>query len=101
MFIDAWFIQNKTFLLASVHQENILTVQIVGIKYYPPPKPVDTSEWPEQRKLKIVEKQPNYSHQRAPRMMKMLKLMRGPEEVHTDLLYKGYGVKVSKNFIKL
>ncbi|KAK6625426.1 hypothetical protein RUM43_005724 [Polyplax serrata] len=64
-----------------------------GMRYYAPPVVQDTSEWPEKRKLVVVDKQPNYGHTRPPRMKKMLNLIRGPEEVHTDLLYKGYGVK--------
>lgn len=46
----------------------------------------------------MVDKQPNYGNSRPLRMKKMLNLIRGPEEVHTDLLYKGYGVKVCNKF---
>lgn len=62
---------------------------------YKPPKPIDSSEWPENRRLRQIDKTPNFDHLKGkPHMPKTLKLIRGPELVHTELLYKGYGVKV-------
>lgn len=53
-------------------------------------------EYPERRKLKIMDKVPQYPPgMRAPKMQKRLKYMRGPEEVHNSLLYKQYGIIVS------
>lgn len=55
-------------------------------------------EFPEERKLKAVEKVPrplNFKHEK---MSKKLIYMRGPEEVHTFLLHKQFGIKVRSCF---
>lgn len=52
-------------------------------------------DYPERRKLKVVERQPRYPTTiRPPKMTKRLDLMRGPEEFHTFLLNKQYGIQV-------
>jgi large subunit ribosomal protein L16 len=57
-------------------------------------------EYPERNKLKFMEKVPNYpSGMRPPKMMKNLIFMRGPEEVHTSLIHKQYGIVVSFTII--
>lgn len=53
-------------------------------------------EYPERRRLRIMEKVPQYPQGlRPPKMQKRLRYMRGPEEVHNVLLYKQYGIIVS------
>lgn len=71
-------------------------MQKAGVKYFAPPVSYDHVEFPEHRKLKFVEKVPVYpSNARPPRMQKRLKLMRGPELVHNELLHKQFGIVVS------
>ncbi|GAB1863684.1 Large ribosomal subunit protein uL16m [Camponotus japonicus] len=64
-----------------------------GLKVFPPPVKFGNIEYPERRKLKIMEKVPQYlPGMRAFKMQKRLRYMRGPEEVHNFLLYKQYGI---------
>src|SRR6476469_8900060 len=51
-------------------------------------------EFPEKRKLRIMEKapQPLYAGQKMPKMPKQLIDMRGPEPIHTFLVHKQYGI---------
>ncbi len=43
-----------------------------------------------------MEKVPTYpAGLRPPKMQKNLRFMRGPEEIHTDFVYKQYGIIVS------
>ncbi|CAL1679622.1 unnamed protein product [Lasius platythorax] len=64
-----------------------------GLKVFPPPIKFGEIEYPERRKLRIIEKVPQYPPgMRAFKMQKRLRYMRGPEEVHNFLLYKQYGI---------
>lgn len=43
--------------------------------------------------MRVLDKAPNYAnHIRPPKMQKRLKLMRGPEVVHTKLQHRQYGI---------
>lgn len=71
----------------------LISPQIRSIKYYPPPIQYGDIEFPERRKLRFMDKVPQYpSGIRPPKMQKKLRLMRGPEPVHNFLLYKQYGL---------
>ncbi|XP_013186486.1 large ribosomal subunit protein uL16m [Amyelois transitella] len=64
-----------------------------GIKYFPPPKNYDDIEIPERQRLRVYDKVPMYpSNLKPPKMQKRLRYMRGPEQVHTTLQLKQYGV---------
>ncbi|KAK2583326.1 hypothetical protein KPH14_009328 [Odynerus spinipes] len=68
-------------------------VQRAGLKIFPPPVNIKDVEYPEKNKLKVVDRMPNYPPAFRPfKMQKKLKLMRGPEEVHNNLLHKQYGI---------
>ncbi|EEB19138.1 mitochondrial 50S ribosomal protein L16, putative [Pediculus humanus corporis] len=82
----------SSILSETVKCNNFLLKQCANIHCFEPPKPVDSSDWPDNRKLRVVEKQPFFDT-KPPKLPKMLRLLRGPEEVHTDLVYKQYGVK--------
>jgi large subunit ribosomal protein L16 len=68
--------------------------------HVPPVRPLDLQqkypkvEYPEKRKLKFMEKipQPLYG-MRMPKMPKNLIDIRGPEEVHTFLVHKQFGIR--------
>lgn len=52
-------------------------------------------EYPERRKLKIMEKVPQFGgNERPMKMMKRLKDLRGPELVNNKLIHKQYGIQV-------
>ncbi|XP_014211762.1 39S ribosomal protein L16, mitochondrial [Copidosoma floridanum] len=71
------------------------TVQRAGLKYFPPPKKWDVEVPPDSRgkKLPIMPKTPVFLAPMRPfKMQKKLRLMRGPELVHNELLHKQYGV---------
>lgn len=58
-------------------------------------------EWPEKAKLGIQPKVPQYPVSMRPfKMQKKLRLMRGPERVHTEFIHKQFGIIVSKNIIQ-
>lgn len=64
-----------------------------GLKIFPLPVKYGDIEYPERRKLRIMEKVPQYPPGiRIFKMQKRLRYMRGPEEVHNFLLYKQYGI---------
>lgn len=53
-------------------------------------------EIPERNKLRFMEKVPMYpAGLRPPKMQKNLRFMRGPEEIHTELTLRQYGIIVS------
>ncbi|XP_066992049.1 large ribosomal subunit protein uL16m [Anabrus simplex] len=67
--------------------------QFAGLKYFAPPVKYDDVEFPERTRLRFVDKVPQYpSNIRPPKMIKNLKFMRGPEELHNFLLHKQYGI---------
>ncbi|XP_012232735.1 large ribosomal subunit protein uL16m [Linepithema humile] len=78
-------------LLSTWHSTSVTSV--AGLKCFPPPIKFGDIEYPERRKLKIVEKVPQYPQSlRPPKMQKRIRYMRGPEEVHNSLLYRQYGI---------
>ncbi|XP_012251341.2 39S ribosomal protein L16, mitochondrial [Athalia rosae] len=71
----------------------VMSSQIAGMKYFPPPKKYENIEYPERLKLKIMEKVPQLpSNIKPPKMQKRLRYMRGPETVHNQLIHKQYGI---------
>ncbi|XP_028134603.1 39S ribosomal protein L16, mitochondrial [Diabrotica virgifera virgifera] len=71
----------------------ILFVQSSGFKHFPSPPKFDHIQLPEKPRLKFIDKVPQLPPSiRPPKMQKKLKLMRGPEQVHTFLLHKQYGI---------
>lgn len=53
-------------------------------------------EIPEKQKLPIMPRVPTYPPQiKPPKMVKNLKFMMGPEEIHNKLIHKQYGIIVS------
>ncbi|CAB3359754.1 Hypothetical predicted protein [Cloeon dipterum] len=73
---------------------HVLRVPVAGLKYFPPPISVGDIDYPERRKLKVVDRQPQYGPNfRPPKMTKRLDLMRGPEEYHTFLIHKQFGIQ--------
>lgn len=54
-------------------------------------------EYPERRRLKIIDKVPHIEPGvRPPKMMKDLHQMRGPELIQNKLQYGDYGIQVTK-----
>ncbi|XP_028040957.1 39S ribosomal protein L16, mitochondrial [Bombyx mandarina] len=69
---------------------------VAGLKYFPPPKNYDHIEIPERQRLRVYDKVPQYPpNLKPPKMQKRLRYMRGPEEVHTTLQLKQYGVRAT------
>lgn len=55
---------------------------------------------PERPKLSTILKVPNLpSNCKAPKMIKNLRFMRGPELIHNSLIHKQYGIIVSQLII--
>ncbi|KAM0726860.1 Large ribosomal subunit protein uL16m [Formica fusca] len=78
--------------LLSNWQPTLMT-PAAGLKIFRQPVKFGDIEYPERRKLRIMEKVPQYpAGMRAFKMQKRLRYMRGPEEVHNFLLYKQYGI---------
>lgn len=70
-----------------------LVTSVAGLKVFRPPIKFHEIEFPERRKLKVMDKVPQYpSNIRPPKMQKRLRYMRGPEEVHNFLLYRQFGI---------
>nr|CAG4652160.1 EOG090X0DE4 [Triops cancriformis] len=68
-------------------------IATAGVKTFEPPPSFEGVKLPERVKLKFMEKVPQYTAAvRPPKMMKRLKLMRGPEEIHNQLTLKQYGI---------
>ncbi|KAG8035253.1 hypothetical protein G9C98_001743 [Cotesia typhae] len=87
--------------LMKINQRSLLSAdklvvamnQSMGLKRYPVPSPKSDIEYPEKMRLKIMEKVPQYQGVIRPfKMQKKLRLMRGPEEIHTSLIHKQYGI---------
>ncbi|KAK8780446.1 hypothetical protein V5799_018215 [Amblyomma americanum] len=69
----------------------------VGLKLWKAPPDYDGVEFPEERKLRNLEKVPTYPFGvRPPKMFKDLHTIRGPELVHNRLLYNQYGIMASE-----
>lgn len=84
--------RNVVRILLSSWQSTLIT-STAGLKVFPPPVKFGEIEYPERRRLRIMEKVPQYPPgMRAFKMQKRLKYMRGPELVHNFLLYKQYGI---------
>ncbi|BES95866.1 ribosomal protein L16 [Nesidiocoris tenuis] len=67
--------------------------QVRSLKHCTVPTNYDNIEMPTKGKLRFVEKvPPNPNMIKLPKMHKKLFLMRGPEEIHNDLIHKQYGV---------
>ncbi|KAF6206745.1 hypothetical protein GE061_017981, partial [Apolygus lucorum] len=72
---------------------DVCAVQSRGIKYFTKPPTYDDVEIPVKAKPKFVEKVPqNLQNIKMPKMTKNLRFMRGPEEVHNELIHKQYGI---------
>lgn len=87
-------------------------LQVCGFKNFLPPPRYDREylmnngfskqhklfsdiELPESRKLKIVDRIPQFPPGvRPPKMQKKLRFMRGEEDVHNFLIHKQYGIMV-------
>ncbi|EFN84563.1 39S ribosomal protein L16, mitochondrial [Harpegnathos saltator] len=73
--------------------KSISVTQTASLKVFPPPNEFSEIEYPERRRLKIMEQIPQFpSGIRPPKMQKRLRYMRGPENVHNFLLYRQYGI---------
>ncbi|XP_074660892.1 large ribosomal subunit protein uL16m-like [Tubulanus polymorphus] len=69
------------------------TVSCATLMNLKPPVKFDHVEFPERRRLKILEKVPQYpATMRVPKMSKRLIDMRGPELVHNKLIHKQYAI---------
>ncbi|XP_073985005.1 mitochondrial ribosomal protein L16 [Rhodnius prolixus] len=77
-------------ILGKLHSS--CSVQICGIKYFPPPPTYEGMEIPEKSKLKFMEKTPNLGNIKMPKMIKNLRFMRGPEQIHNSFIHKQYGI---------
>ncbi|KAJ6638833.1 39S ribosomal protein L16, mitochondrial [Pseudolycoriella hygida] len=67
--------------------------QTAGMKNFPSPIKYENIEKYEKPKLRVLEKVPQYpANIRPPKMQKRLRLMRGPELVHNQLIHKQYGI---------
>jgi len=68
-------------------------MQSRGLRKLVLPPSYEGVEYPERVKLKFVERTPQYPPGlRPPKMQKSLRFMRGPEEIHTSLIHKQYGI---------
>ncbi|KAK0175255.1 hypothetical protein PV327_009018 [Microctonus hyperodae] len=66
--------------------------QIAGLQTFKPPQKLEI-ERPEKPKLNIQPKVPQYPASMRPfKMQKKIRLMRGPEQVHTEFIHKQYGI---------
>lgn len=67
--------------------------QSAGMKQFLPPPDYSHVEIPEKPKLSFIEKVPIYPNGvRAPKMKRRLGLIRGPETLLTEFIYKQYGI---------
>ncbi|KAL1438822.1 hypothetical protein MTO96_047748 [Rhipicephalus appendiculatus] len=82
---------SKTAQLLSSRVPQVVTC--AGLKQWKVPPTFEDVEFPEERKLRILEKVPTYPFGvRPPKMFKDLATIRGPELVHNRLLYNQYGI---------
>nr|CAG4646565.1 EOG090X0DE4 [Macrothrix elegans] len=71
----------------------VVMVQLAGMKNFTPPPSYDHIQIPEKSKLPFLDKVPTYSaNLRPPKMMKRLRFIRGPEDIHNELIYQQYGI---------
>ncbi|XP_063974768.1 large ribosomal subunit protein uL16m isoform X2 [Diachasmimorpha longicaudata] len=79
--------------LLSAEKLTPVMTQSSGFKNVPPPKEFKNVEMPERGRLRPMEKVPQYPANIRPfKMQKRLRYMRGPENVHNQLLHKQYGI---------
>nr|CAG4649675.1 EOG090X0DE4 [Scapholeberis mucronata]SVE93876.1 EOG090X0DE4 [Scapholeberis mucronata] len=70
-----------------------LIIQVAGLKNFAVPPSYDHVRLPEKPKLTFMEKVPTYaSNLKPPKMKKRLILMRGPENIHNQLIHEQYGI---------
>nr|BAN20993.1 mitochondrial ribosomal protein L16 [Riptortus pedestris] len=80
-------------LNVSKNYETQQWMSIRGLKYFAPPRNYDNIQIPERSKPKFMEKVPQpFGNIKMPKMTKNLRFMRGPEEVHNQLIHKQYGI---------
>nr|CAG4643494.1 EOG090X0DE4 [Ilyocryptus agilis] len=83
----------STRLLARPVSLGLMTTSVAGMKSFPVPPNFDHITLPEKRKLHFMDKVPTYApNVKPPKMAKRLILMRGPELIHTEFIYKQYGI---------
>ncbi|XP_078052891.1 large ribosomal subunit protein uL16m-like [Augochlora pura] len=83
----------KTLLSSHTLLKPWLNQIVVGMKSYAQPVSFEGIEIPERRRLKTINKVPQYPPGIGVfKMQKKLKLMRGPELQHNSLLYEQYGI---------
>jgi len=71
----------------------IYQTSIRHLRNWPVPPRYDAVEYPERRKLKIVDKVPTYpAGIRPPKMQRRLIYMRGPELIHNKFVHEQYGI---------
>ncbi|KAM7281897.1 39S ribosomal protein L16, mitochondrial [Ixodes scapularis] len=79
-----------------------LLLQACGLKLWKAPPDYGDVEFPEERRLRILEKTPQYPPGvSSPKMVKDLATIRGPELVHNKLLYNQYGIITSTDSLRL
>ncbi|XP_058055580.1 large ribosomal subunit protein uL16m [Anopheles bellator] len=78
---------------AVVARNGLLHQQTAGMKCFALPAQYENIHTPERPKLRFMDKVPQLpSNLRPPKMQKKLKWMRGPEQIHNDLVHKQYGI---------
>ncbi|XP_037529775.1 39S ribosomal protein L16, mitochondrial [Rhipicephalus sanguineus] len=86
-------VASKTAQLLSCKSRVPQVVSCAGLKLWKVPPTFEGVEFPEERKLRVLEKVPTYPFGvRPPKMFKDLATIRGPELVHNRLLYNQYGI---------
>lgn len=86
-------VASKSMQLMSCKSRVPQVVACMGLKLWKVPPTYEGVEFPEERKLRNLEKVPTYPHGvRPPKMFKDLASIRGPELVHNRLLYNQYGI---------
>ncbi|XP_076265773.1 mitochondrial ribosomal protein L16 [Rhynchophorus ferrugineus] len=72
---------------------SISIMQICGMKNFQSPKKYDHVEFPDRKKLRVMDRIPILPpNVKPPKMQKRLRYMRGPEDVHTTLQHKQFGI---------
>lgn len=80
-------------ILSRLSALQIVGVQLRGITNFKPPDTFDHVEFPDNGKLKIMERVPQFPiGVKPPKMSKKLRYMRGPELIHNTFLHKQYGI---------
>ncbi|ESO95448.1 hypothetical protein LOTGIDRAFT_150117 [Lottia gigantea] len=92
------FIMNTSKLKQLCKIDNISYNQVVSVMNWKKPPSVDDVEFPEKRKLKVIDRSPYFSGQNQDppmKFMKRLRDMRGPELIHNKLQYGEYGIQAT------